>query len=218
MTTLPCPPGSFPRPLGGCGPRIEGLPGGTTITSQAPDVAQFGFGDILGGLGDVVGALGPAIPGIGGIIGALGGAISGGDSSCPPGFAKDAQGRCIQTSQSTTVTIPGSPGIITPAERGGSVAASQMVAPSLSAVNVHKCPRFANGKTGILWFSPMTNQIVCLPRGTNGSGFGLVRKNKPRAKAVISAADAKLFRKVDSMQKKIQKVARGAGLKGCNLR
>jgi len=137
---------------------------------------------------------------------------------CGPGFQLQ-NGRCVPVTGGE-LGIPGSTGITTPAERsiGGGAVATGMVVPSLVGIQTHVCPTFANGKKGILWFSPMTNQIVCLPRGTNGNGFGLVRKNKPRAKPPITAAEAKAFGKMAAARKRVQKVAQKAGLKGCNLR
>ncbi len=86
-----------------------------------------------------------------------------------------------------------------------------MVAPSAVAITRLECPRFGNGKIGLLWMLPLTGQVVCLPRGVNGKGFGLVRKNRPRAKPVLSAADGKLFTKAAAAAKRVKTVAGNAG-------
>ena len=74
-----------------------------------------------------------------------------------------------------------------------------------------ECPRFANGKTGILWMHVMSGQVVCLPRGVNGTGFGLVRKNKPRKKAYITAAEKASLTKRDGLSKKAREFAKLTG-------
>ena len=74
-----------------------------------------------------------------------------------------------------------------------------------------ECPRFANGKTGILWMHVMSGQVVCLPRGVNGTGFGLIRKNKPRKKAFITAAEKASLSKRDALGKKAREFAKLTG-------
>jgi len=81
----------------------------------------------------------------------------------------------------------------------------------LSSVSRLQCPRYANG-TGILWMQPLSGQVVCLPRGVNGGPFGLIRKNKPRRKAYITAAEIKQLKSVDRTKKKAKSFAKLAGL------
>lgn len=101
------------------------------------------------------------------------------------------------------------PGTVTPAEM--SVGMTGMVAPYAQEVRRLTCPKFADGKTGILWMNAMTGAVACLPRGVNGGKFGLIRKNKKRPKAYISAADVKMLRKADRLQKKAKDFAKLTG-------
>jgi len=208
-----------PGNIGQTGNVVGSGPGSTVLgpVGGGIQVPQISFGGILGGIAGAIPGIGPIITGLGGIIGD----VLGGGNDCGPGFARGPNNQCQQVVPGGGVVIPGSPGILTPAERGPvgfAGAGAQFVAPSLQSVAVHKCPRFADGKTGILWTNMMNGTISCLPRGVDGKKFGMQRKNPKQAKAVISAADAKLFRRVDSMKKKVQTIAKSAGLKGCNLR
>jgi len=98
---------------------------------------------------------------------------------------------------------------ISPADR--SIGEQGIFLPSRVCVDTFVCPQYADGKKGILWMAPLSGQIVCLPRGVNGKGFGLIRKNKPRAKAYISAAENKMLTKRDSLQNKAKDFAGKAG-------
>jgi len=69
------------------------------------------------------------------------------------------------------------------------------------------CPKFADNKKGVLWMQAMTGVVVCLPRGVNGSGFGLVRKNRPRRKAFVTAAEISALRGQARTKKKAKKFA-----------
>lgn len=126
------------------------------------------------------------------------------DSRCGVGFVRDASGNCVQI-------IPGdaTPGGTTPAER--SVGATGLALPFAMNVRTLICPTFADGKKGLLWMNALTGEVVCLPRGTNGTGFGLIRKNKPRKKAFISAADVKVLRRKDALTKKAKAFAKLTG-------
>jgi len=130
---------------------------------------------------------------------------------CSPPLIRDQSGICV---------FPGSPGDIStdPVNGQGSIAASGRlsVPPIRSSVSVDKCPRFADGATGILWMNALTGQVVCLPRRANGRAFGLIRKNKPRRKAFISAADKKQLDKISSVQNKAKSFATAAGFKCTN--
>ncbi len=97
----------------------------------------------------------------------------------------------------------------TPGER--SLGGAGIFSPSRVCVDTFVCPTYADGKKGILWMMPLSGEIVCLPRGVNGKGFGLIRKNKPRAKAFISAAENKLLTKRDTLEKKAKDFATKAG-------
>lgn len=138
--------------------------------------------------------------------------------SCSPGFVLDpVTGNCVPVRgfgtggvpTGPTPQIPGSPGIITPAERSiGAV--TGFIAPSLTNRLTAVCPRIA-GKGSILHFNPMTGQEVCLPRGVNGSSFGLVRKwAKPKTQAQM---DAKKLRVAASVKSRVKKLAMAAGFK-----
>ncbi len=94
---------------------------------------------------------------------------------------------------------------------GNGAAGGGLVRPSAVARTVLACPRFADGKTGILWMNALTGDVVCLPRRTSGRGFGLIRKNKPRKKAFISAAQKKSLDDIKKVQDKAKKFAMDAG-------
>lgn len=107
----------------------------------------------------------------------------------------------------TAPALPQLPGAAAPVTGGG----GGLATPTLRSVTRMECPRFANGSKGILWMN-INGQVVCLPRGVNGSGFGLFRKNKKRAKPFISAAQIKELKSVKRTQKKAKKFASLAGL------
>jgi len=135
-----------------------------------------------------------------------------GFAPCQTGFARDFTGACVPILNGN-----GDPGTLDPAERGG-MAADGPALPSRVARNVHVCPKFVDGSTGILYFSPLTNQIVCLPRSMTSKSalaFGLLRKNKPRAKAAVTAADVRLLNKVSSVQNRIGTLAAKADGLSC---
>jgi len=95
---------------------------------------------------------------------------------------------------------------------GGNGAAGRgLTRPSAVSRTVLECPRFADGKTGILWMNALTGDVVCLPRRTSGRGFGLIRKNPPRKKPFISAAQKKSLDRIKSVQDKAKKFAMDAG-------
>lgn len=129
-------------------------------------------------------------------------------NGCDPGFVSDGMGGCVPSDPT------GPP--ISPGERGA--VASGPALPSRVARNVHVCPKFVDGSTGILYFNPLTNQVVCLPRSMSpkaAMAFGLLRKNKPRAKALVTAADGRLLSKISSIQGKIGTLAAKAEGLGC---
>ena len=127
-----------------------------------------------------------------------------------PGFVRDpisqqcvpAKGNGVGDPTGAYVT----PGEYSTGERG-------IRLPSLVDVPTFRCPKFANNKVGILWMDPRTDQVVCLPRGTSGRGFGLVRKNPPRRKPYISAAMAKHLDLHDKVTKKAKEFASKAGFR-----
>lgn len=125
---------------------------------------------------------------------------------CGPGFTRDPNtGNCI-----IAFGTDPTPGVTTPAER--SVGVGGLALPMLVGIPTHICPTFADGKKGILWMNALTGEVICLPRGTNGTGFGLIRKNKPRKKAFISAADIKVLRRKDAIAKKTKALAKLSGM------
>jgi len=89
--------------------------------------------------------------------------------------------------------------------------ATGLALPMKTCVETSICPEFADGKKGILWMNALTGEEVCLPRGSNGSGFGLIRKHKPRKKPFISANDVKILRKKDALTKKAKAFAKLTG-------
>lgn len=206
-------PGTGVGGIRGSGPGTTtiGPATGFTLPGWVNDVVDFGR-DVYGNFRNPPGQLPDDLPG--GLTAA---------QPCPPGFHTDLRGRCVAdqtfgTSPGTSV-IPGSPGIMTPAEQSlqPGFQAGGMVAPSRVAQERFACPKFADNKTGILWFSPMSNQVVCLPRGVNGKGFGLLRKNKPRAKAKVTAAQWKQLKGAASTAAKMKTIATEAGWK-CSKR
>ncbi len=122
---------------------------------------------------------------------------------CLPGFSRNPiTGRC-------EFDIDPGPGMGLP---GGNGAAGRgLTRPSAVSRTVLECPRFADGKTGILWMNALTGDVVCLPRRTSGRGFGLIRKNPPRKKPFISAAQKKSLDRIKSVQDKAKKFAMDAG-------
>lgn len=108
----------------------------------------------------------------------------------------------IPTFGSPTTPVDPSSGGLTPfhAAHFGGVG----IQPTLTAVSRFKCPRFANGM-GILWQN-MQNGVTCLPRGVNGSAFGLFRKNRKEPKPLFSAADGKALKKAAKIDKRLHKV------------
>ncbi len=126
-------------------------------------------------------------------------------TDCPAGFVRIGE-NCVPVVPTGDPT----PGVDTPAERGPN-GASGLTAPSKVCVETFKCPRFADGKTGILWMNALTGAVVCLPRATNGKGFGLIRKNKPRAKPPMSAADFRQLKRNKRLADKAKKLAMDSG-------
>ena len=82
-----------------------------------------------------------------------------------------------------------------------------MVQPATVCIETMVCPQFADGKKGVLWMSALSGQVFCLPRGVNGSGFGLIRKNRPRRKAFVTAAEIKRLQGQATTRKKAKKFA-----------
>lgn len=153
------------------------------------------------------------IPGTGGIPGD----IDLGDPSIPGDFfAPDVPGGgCLPFFTPDPVTgecrFDIDPGAGQGLPGGNGAAGGGMTRPSRVNVPTFKCPVFADGKTGILWMDAKTGDVVCLPRRTSGKGFGLIRKNKPRTKPFISAAEHKLLSKISSVQKRAKTFAGKAG-------
>ena len=118
-------------------------------------------------------------------------------ATCAPGFWEDASGNCVASVvPGTGVAERPTPGVVGAVQRflpGGSSGTTMqntsLVSPGIRNVETMVCPTFADGKKGLLWMDALSGQVICLPRGTNGKGFGLIRKNPPRRKAYITAAD-----------------------------
>lgn len=161
----------------------------------------------------------------------------GGKSKCAGPYNYDrATGTCVPKSRAVALaapppipgggmsTVPGiTTGLIAPPARDatpyGSTPAEVgmgeggIISPYSECVPTLRCPKFADGKTGILWLHALSGEIVCLPRGVNGRGFGLIRKNKPRAKPYISAAEKRLLTKTNSLAKKAKDFASLSGMR-----
>lgn len=118
---------------------------------------------------------------------------------CFPGFKLDpVSQRCVL--DVTPGPGTGLPGVPDPQATG-------MVQPTSVCIDTMVCPQFADGKKGVLWMSALTGLVVCLPRGVNGSGFGLIRKNRPRRKAFVTAAEMKRLQGQATTRKKAKKFA-----------
>jgi len=174
------------------------IPGG----GPAAVAALFGIslGDavdfIAGGLG-LGGGSGPTVdPGVS-------------FAPCVFPFVRQADGSCkFDLDPGIGTGAPGGNGGGAPS---GGTSASGLARPTSRAVNTLICPTFADGKKGLLWMNALTGEVVCLPRGTNGRGFGLIRKNKPRAKPFISAAMKKQLGVSSQATKKAKEFAKLTG-------
>jgi len=136
-----------------------------------------------------------------------------------PGFAPGAPGGapegCLPFQTRDPITgecrFDFDPGPGTGLPGGGAAGGTGLNRPSLENRAVLVCPTFADGKKGILWMNALTGDVICLPRRTSGKGFGLIRKNPPRKKAFISAAEKALLTKMKSVQNRAKKFATDAG-------
>jgi len=138
-----------------------------------------------------------------------GGGGSAGSGSCQQGYVRDPiSGRCLSESGGNGVGGGGdayvSPGEFSVGQRG-------IRLPMAVDRRTLVCPKFADNKTGILWMDAMTGDVVCLPRGVSGRKFGFVRKNPPRRKAYITAAEKKHLDIHTRVKKKARDFASKAG-------
>lgn len=179
----PFPGGPFdpPRPRGG---NFPGLPFGPEDVERGADLACRLFGFRC-----------PKVPG----GPAPGGGIPLDPPLCIPPFKLDPiSKRCVLDLDPGPGTgLPGGPD-------GGGVG---LVQPTTVCVETMVCPKFADNKKGVLWMNALTGLVVCLPRGTNGTGFGLIRKNTPRRKAFVTAAEISALRRQATTKKKAKKFA-----------
>lgn len=165
------------------------LPGGGTISGDIPGTGGFDF-DIDLGDSSIPGIPQPSLAPTGG-------------NRCLPFFSPDPiTGECV---------FDVDPGAGTGLPGGGAAAGTGLNRPRAVSRTVLDCPTFADGRKGILWMNALTGDVVCLPRRTSGKGFGLIRKNPPRAKPFISAAEKKLLNKISSVQKRAKTFATDAG-------
>jgi len=158
--------------------------------------------------------------------------VPGGVEPCSPGFVKNANGDCVVLVGPGTPTSTCPPGQIpcsvtpsgccvvtnggtradpTPLGRTPGDARGTFPSPSQHA-NVHlHCPPAANGKTGILYESIQTGEIVCVPRSITAAvalkEYGLVRKNKKQEPAIFTAADGRAVKKGRAIQTRIATLA-----------
>lgn len=96
------------------------------------------------------------------------------------------------------------------------VSGGGFVAPTLTAVSKWQCPRFGNGKIGILWQSKMDGTVTCLPRGVSGAQFGLQRLHKPGTKPLFTGGDVNCLNRAAQLmkvEKRIDKLFRKLGRK-----
>jgi len=145
--------------------------------------------------------IGGAISGLisGGPTGALSGFLrptGAGVAGCQAGFVRNAAGQCVRgfdDPRAPTIALPqffgGGAGTVVATATVSGVPAGTFVAPQEGAVRRRICPRFQDGKVGILWMSPFTGEVVCMPRGfKDGKSFGLIRAVKPGKKPPISVS------------------------------
>jgi len=164
---------------------------------QAPTANFIGLGDIWNvakkGWDILTSGDGgkPAIPGTG---------LDGGPCIWP--MRRTPTGQCV---------LDLDPGAGTGLPGGGSAAGSGPARPQVRSVQRMECPTFANGKKGILWMDALRGDVYCLPRGVNGTGFGLMRKNKPRPKPYIRHSEIKALKGMARTKKKAKDFARLTG-------
>lgn len=194
----------------------SGIPGDTGGTNL-PSTGGTGTG---GGLGGALGSTCQYWPdylqavcyGISGYLGNDATPGAGAGVQCPAGSTwSAAQGMCVPTGGGGAGT-DATPGTVTPGE--ASTGVTGILLPMAGSVQRYTCPKYPDGKTGILWMNALTGQLVCLPRGVNGSHFGYIRKNKPKPKPVMSAAHFKhLTAKVSKREKTIARtLAKATGV------
>jgi len=126
-------------------------------------------------------------------------ALQGGGNGCPPFMSRNTRGKCVVD------IFQGGTGLL--GDEIQEPIAEGLVEPEEVCIDTLMCPTFADGKKGVLWMNAMTGQVVCLPRGVNGSGFGLIRKNRPRRKAFVTAAEISALRGQARTKKKAKKFA-----------
>ena len=172
--------------------------GGGDFTPAAGFPCKVGFMLGPGGVGCV------PIPGTGTPPTGLGLAADD-DPDCGLFRSRDRFGNCVLDLDPGEGTgLPGG-------ANGGAAPSAGLTRPRATSRRVLECPTFADGRKGILWMNALTGAVICLPRRTSGKGFGLIRKNPPRQKAFISAADKRQLTKISSVQKKAKKFAMDAG-------
>lgn len=216
-------------------PRYEGRTGGGPIRSEAnvapparmtfqsPEQGLHGFWGTIGKIGKAAAGVATGlIPGTidDKLVGALIGSGQGGTGKVPTstmfGCGGPGQLPCPGGFQDAT------PGVMTPGEQSVVKYSGQgymgMQMPHARQIRRLQCPTFPNGKTGVLWQAPMTGQIVCLPRGTSGRAFGLVRLHKPATKPPITGGDMNAIKRASraasrlaGVEKDIKKLLRAGG-------
>lgn len=187
--------------VGGADPLID------PTQSFAPEVRESVFGDLISGAVSFIPGVGPILAAG---VGVVDRAIS--DRAQPAGIDRNG---CLPFMTPDPISgecrFDFDPGSGTGAPGGGAAAGTGLNRPNPISRMVLECPRFADGKRGILWMNALTGDVVCLPRRTSGKGFGLIRKNPPRQKPFISAAEKRLLTKITSVQKRAKKFAMDAG-------
>jgi len=198
---LPLPPpivvGTFPPPP------LPSIPGPSTqLPGTLPQIPLPGFP--------------PIIPGqVHGPTGALQFDVTPeqGTAACnllPPGALRNA---CLAASGFFTGGGGGLPALPELPGGGGTVAngtevgpvAQGLAVPTTVAVQKMQCPRFGNGKIGVLWMSNLTGQVFCLPRGASGGPFGLSRLHPPGTKPLLTGGEVKCLNKSAALIKRLRK-------------
>jgi len=199
---------------GGLGGALGGfLSPGTTKRDPNINVALGTSGAVVPGTGAGPGAVTTAVPGtIGGFLGiGVSPTATPTSTTGPCGFMQSwdpLTGRCrFDLDPGAGTGFPGGPQV----SAGGTVDGQGIVFPNPVERLVQDCPTMPNGKKGILWMGAQDGVLVCLPRGVNGRPMGYVRKNKPRRKPFITAAQISELRRKSSLTKKAKEFAKLTG-------
>lgn len=187
---------------------IQGGIEGARNPGDLPWWISAGVGVITGGLGGSTGS--------GGSAGSSSSAAlaSEGTGSCPSGYERDAQGRCVRSGLGGAVErlVPGGETGMLPQGRGYGPAV--MGAFGIPAIQPSQTGTVIAGDGTVrptLGCPPgavLGKDNLCYMKGSIPRQF---RKWKPKPRPVMSAADGKTLRKADRLKNKVKKLAQGAG-------